>query len=177
MFLLPPILASQPARFYPCAHAHTCTRTPVRACMHAYSFSPPPSLSVRPWKYSPSCLWSWNEHQLHHPCLGGSSGSSFHPHFHQPTCSPSPLSTPFPPQSPSLLTSVQWVHKHELGLCLLSSWGCAELSGSLSFLFPTSWVVLGPHLRVRKGRKTQIVGEGREFLSSQVTHSHSGVSL
>lgn len=75
--------------------------------------------------------------------------------------SPSPLSTPFPPQSPSLLTSVQWVHKHELGLCLLSSWGCAELSGSLSFLFPTSWVVLGPHLRVRKGRKTDRWGGKR----------------
>lgn len=92
---------------------------------------------------------------MHHPCLGGSSVASSHPHFHQQACKPqSSLSTPCPPQCPSLRTSVQWVCEQQMGLCLLASWDCAELSDSPSFLFLTSWVVLGPHLRVRKGRKT-----------------------
>lgn len=51
---------------------------------------------------------------------------------------------------------------------LLSAWDCAELSYSQSFLFPTSWVALEPHLCARRGRKT-IVGEGRDFVLSGVT--------
>lgn len=95
---------------------------------------------------------------MHHPWLGGSSVSPLLILFHQPCFenSSSSLATTLPspvPIFPQFMCSGVGGGRH------LSARGCAELSYSPGFLFPTSWVVLEPHLWARRGRPLVDRGE------------------